>query len=98
MIFSPMNKYRILILNNDRLSQKSLYEMLCRAGYGVDIADSVNSGLTHLTENTYHIVLADINEIDRAGLLKTLKERADTARIIVLASYGNTKDRGLWSS
>ena len=91
MIFAAMNKYRILILNKDRLSQKSLYEMLCRAGYSVDIADSVNSGLAYLAENTYHIVLADINEVDHAGLLKTLRERADTAKIILLASYGDAE-------
>lgn len=91
MIFHDMNNHRILILNNDKLSQKSLYELLCRADYDVDIADSVEAAITHLNENTYQIVLADINEVDGAGLFKMIKERAHSSEVILLASYGNTE-------
>lgn len=85
------SRANVLIVNSDRLTQRSLYEMLSRSGYSVDIADSVNSAISYLGENTYHIILADISEVDGAGLLKIIKERESSSEVILLASYGTAE-------
>jgi DNA-binding NtrC family response regulator len=84
-----MNKNRILIANGDKLSQKSLYEMLCRNGYGVDITKSLVDALARLNEVTYHAVIMDIHEVDNAEFLKTVNDVSSKSPIIILTSYGN---------
>jgi len=84
-----MDKKRILLANSDRLTQKSLYEMLCRNGYKVDIAGSVKEALSSLEENSYKVILTDINKIEGIELLKKVKEKAYPSRVIILTSYGN---------
>ncbi len=86
------NKARVLILNNDRLSQKSLYELLSRSGYKADIADSIKQSLLYLDENMYQLVLADIDGTSGLELLKIIKEKAYPAEVIVLSSYGKLDD------
>ena len=84
-----MSKARILVLNEDRLAQKSLYEMLCRYGYSVEIANTKEESLTLLDANSFQIVLADINGGNCAKLCRTIREKSPTAQLIVLASYAN---------
>ena len=89
MIHTEMTKYRILILNSDSLSQKSFYELLSRSGYKVDIADSIKQSLAYLEENTYQLVLVDIDETDGIEFLSVIRERSCSAEVLVLTSYGN---------
>jgi len=84
-----MDRGRILIVNSDRLAQKSLYEMLCRHEYKVDIADSVDRALNCLDENLYQVVLTDINETGGAELLREVNKRGHPSKVIILTSYGN---------
>ncbi|HPM42660.1 MAG TPA: response regulator, partial [Candidatus Omnitrophota bacterium] len=84
-----MIKNRILVVDDDQLVQKSLYEMLCRAGYGVDIADSINKALEHLNENSYQVVLLDSNISDTKQLTRLLDMPSRQSRVILLASYGD---------
>ena len=84
-----LNKSRILIVNDDKLTQKSLYEMLCRVGHNVDVAESVKTALGYFEENIYPIVITDINGTGGLELLKVIKERAYQAEVIVLTSYSN---------
>ncbi len=84
-----MNKRRVLILNSDRLAQKSLYELLSRSGHRVDIVDSIKQSLLCLDENLYHLILADIDGSSGIELLKIIKERSYPAEVVVLSSYGN---------
>ncbi|MBP7055564.1 MAG: sigma-54-dependent Fis family transcriptional regulator [Candidatus Omnitrophica bacterium] len=84
-----MIKNRILVVDDDQLVQKSLYEMLCRAGYGVDIADSINKALDHLHENSYQVVLLDSNISDTKQLTRLLDMPSRQSRVILLASYGD---------
>ncbi len=85
------NKNRVLILSNDRLAQKSLYELICRSGYEADMADSADDALARLEENLYRIILADIDKLPSADILKIMKERAHPSEIIVMTSYGNAE-------
>jgi DNA-binding NtrC family response regulator len=84
-----MEKRRVLVANSDRLARKSLYEMLCRNDYEVDIAASVKEAMDCLEENSYQVILTDIDKKGDSELLKIVKEKACPSRIIVLTSYGN---------
>lgn len=83
------DKKHILILNNDKLSQKSLYEFLSQSGYSVDAADTIKQSLSYLDENIYHLVLADIDSSCGLELLNIIKEKSYPAEVILLSSYGN---------
>ncbi len=89
MINTDINKHRILILNSDRLSQKSLYELLSCSGYMVDITDSVKRSVACLEEKAYHLILADIDATAGLELLKIVKQHPCATEVLVLTSYGN---------
>jgi DNA-binding NtrC family response regulator len=84
-----MNKARILLVDNDRLTQKSLYEMLCRNGYKVEIANSTEESLRYLETGLYRIILSGIDGTEAVDLLKIVKERTYPTEVIILTSYGN---------
>ncbi|MBN3038936.1 MAG: sigma-54-dependent Fis family transcriptional regulator [Candidatus Omnitrophica bacterium] len=84
-----MHKAQILLVNADRLAQKSLYEMLCRSGYTVDIVNSPQETAEYLEANLCQIVLADINGSDGTELLEVVRKRAYPPEVVVLTSYGN---------
>jgi len=78
----------VLVVNDDRLNRRSLYEMLCRNGYVVDVASSVEEALVFLEENPQRVILADING-NGSELLETVKKREYPSQVIILTSYGN---------
>jgi len=84
-----VDKNKILIANGDRLSQKSLYEMLCRNGYGVDITKSLPEALNRLNEIAYNAVILDTHEAGKEEFLKTVDKVSSKSSIIILTSYGN---------
>ena len=86
-----MDKTRILIADSDKLTQKSLYELLWRRDFQADIADSVKDALACLEENTYHVILADISNIESVELLECIKQKAYPSNVIILTSYGNVE-------
>lgn len=84
-----MNNVRILILNDDELTCKSLYEFLCRHGYAVDICASERDAVAHLEKVTCHIVLAETKNID---FIKTIRKKLSySPEVIMLTSYGNVE-------
>ncbi|MFH1868708.1 MAG: sigma-54 dependent transcriptional regulator [Candidatus Omnitrophota bacterium] len=83
-----VNRANVLVLSDDRLVQKSLYEMLCRAGYTVDVAGSIEETLNYLNENPHRVVLADAIETGHS-LLKLSKKNKHHCPVIILDSYGN---------
>lgn len=66
---------RILVVEDDTLSQKVTKLMLEDLGCQVDIADTGNKALQLLETNTYHLVLMDIGLPDISGLEVTSKFR-----------------------
>ncbi len=79
------NSPTVLVLNDDRLVRKSLYEMLCRRGYSVDVSSSLDEALAHIDENPRRVVLAD-NSRTGIELLKAVKEKETPSPIIILTS------------
>jgi DNA-binding NtrC family response regulator len=84
-----MNRERILLVDSDRLTQKSLYEMLCRNGYKVDIANSTEESLQYLERRLYRIILSGIDGTEAVDLLRVVKEQRYPTEVIILTSYGN---------
>lgn len=83
-----INKANVLVLSDDRLVRKSLYEMLCRTGYTVDVANSIEETLSHLEENPHRVILADTIETGH-NLLRASKKKEHYCQVIILDSYGN---------
>ena len=84
-----MDNHQILLVSFDTLVQKSLYEMLCRAGHKVDIANSTEEAFLLLEKNSFPIILIDVNGSTDTKTLKAIKERSNCSEIIALTSYGN---------
>lgn len=87
-----MNKYRILIVNSDRLSQKSLYELIRRNGYDAEIANSPADAINLLEEKIFHVILANITETDYIKSIKLIKDKASISDIITLSAISGVKD------
>ncbi|MDB4349691.1 sigma-54 dependent transcriptional regulator [Omnitrophica bacterium] len=84
------HKADILLINNDRLIQKSLYEMLSRHGYKVDIANSADSAISRLSKKHFQVILTDVSdEADNIEALEAVKEKSNSSEIIILASYSD---------
>jgi two-component system response regulator PilR (NtrC family) len=83
-----MGKANILLLHHDRLLQKSLYELLCRKGFRVDLADCVETAMRHLDENPRRVILTEINETANR-LAKLLKRHKYPSQIVLLTSYAH---------
>ncbi|MFC1631404.1 sigma-54-dependent transcriptional regulator [Candidatus Omnitrophota bacterium] len=84
-----MSKSRLLVVDNDSLTQKSLYELLSRYGYKVELANSVEESLTFLEQELFQIIFTGVNGEDGFRLLKTIKDKAYPAQVIMFTSYGN---------
>lgn len=82
-----VEKVNVLILSDDRATQKSLYELLCRNGYIVDITESVEGAVSHIEKKFCHVILTDMYT---AGLeLLKIINNSCPIPMIMLTSYSN---------
>ena len=82
-------KTNILLVNNDRLIQKSLYELLSRRGYKVDIAPTIESAIGRIEKKHYHVILLDENGHADIDAIKLIKKNALPSDIIVMSTRAN---------
>ncbi len=87
-----MNKSRVLIVSDDRLTQKSLYELICQHGYEAGITDSVKNAMAYLDEKVCQVILADITRADDIEILRLIKEKGYPSEIITMASHADLDD------
>ena len=87
-----MNKPRVLIVSEDRLTQKSLYELVCQHGYEAGITHSIKDVIAYLDEKICHVILADIAGADDIEILKLVKEKGYPSQIITMASHSNIEE------
>jgi len=87
-----MSKSRVLIVSEDRLTQKSLYELICQHGYEAGITHSVKGVMAYLDEKICHVILADIAGADDIEILKLIKEKGYPSQIITMTSHGDIED------
>lgn len=87
-----MSKVRVLILSDDRLAQKSLYELIRRHGYEADVANSPEEAISALEEKIFNVILADLSAAKSAASIKSIKSKASLSEIVLLSSHGNIEE------
>lgn len=87
-----MIKGSVLIVSEDKLFQKSIYEMLCESGYAADMVESGITAFSFLEDQMADIVVTDIKSSAVLELLKNIKGMVFRPEVIVLASSGSVEN------
>ena len=96
----PQFKYTVLLVEDDRLSQKVCGTILNELGCRVDIADSGEKAIELVANKAYDLIFMDIGLHDMTGLSATEKIKNHTGSnqtipIIALTAHASREDREL---
>ena len=86
----------ILIVEDNRINQLLLKEMLLKLGFSYfDIVESGKAALKKLSENHYDIILLDLNLPDMSGyeVLKSLRVSKVNTPILILSGLAGIEDK-----
>lgn len=85
-----MKPKNILIIDDDKIILDSLCEFLSLEGFRTRGVQSIKSALTEMEEESYCLVLTDVNLPDGDGLelLSTIKKNYPQTVVIVITGYG----------
>ncbi|MGB2864742.1 MAG: sigma-54 dependent transcriptional regulator [Sedimentisphaerales bacterium] len=85
-----MKKKNILVIDDDKIILDSLCEFLSLEGFQTSGAETVKSALAKLEEESYCLVLTDVNLPDGDGLelLGIIKKNYPQTVVIVITGYG----------
>lgn len=85
---------RILIVDDEPLIRKSLYELLRHEGYFVDSASNGKEALDKINNSVYDVVISDIRmpQMDGMELLKQIKQQNPNTEIVLITAYGSIED------
>lgn len=88
-----MIKRRILLLEDEKLFAKTLYDFLKELNFCVDVAYDGEEALSKSYENHYDLYLFDINvpKLNGIELLKTIRDYGIKVPVIFLTSYKDDK-------
>jgi len=83
------NKVRILAVDDEEDILRALQTHLEMDGYQVEIAESAKEALEKINEQTFQIILTDINmpKMDGIELLEKVKELRGDAIVIMITAY-----------
>ncbi|MFC1667446.1 sigma-54-dependent transcriptional regulator [Candidatus Omnitrophota bacterium] len=86
-----VNGCRILIVDDEPLVRKSLYEVLRGAKYVASMASDGEEALTKMNEKAFDVVITDMKmpKIDGIGLLKKIKSSFPHTEVVLITGYGN---------
>ncbi|MCP4351046.1 MAG: response regulator [Desulfobacterales bacterium] len=89
-----MEKYNILIVEDDKNLLIDWKKILEDEGYQVDIAENGKVALDLWENNIYDIILADLRmpEIDGREVVNTIKSRQPNTQIIIISGQGKDDD------
>jgi two-component system nitrogen regulation response regulator GlnG len=84
-----MNKYRILVVDDDESIRSTMNAILESEGYIVDIASSGKEAIQKTKQNKYNVALLDIRLPDMEGveLLELLHDGIPRIRKIMVTGY-----------
>lgn len=84
---------KILLIDDEASIVTTLSDELTAAGYEVDAAHQIKSGVALLQSNDYVCVITDIRLPDGDGidLLKTIKREYPDTQVIVITGYGTVE-------
>lgn len=86
-----LNHYTILIVDDEPLIRKSLYEILKIAGFNVHTAISAEEAVALFTTRSFDIVITDMRlpKMSGLGLLSHIKEISPATEVILITGYGS---------
>lgn len=86
---------RVLVVEDESLIARALYEGLDAEGYAVDVADNGTDGLWMASEGTYDAIILDIMLPGMNGYLvcAELRERGNTTPILMLTAKDGDFDQ-----
>jgi len=84
---------RILVVDDDVHLGRALHELLTQAGYETTVAHSAEEALDRLREQTFHLVLTDLQLPGRNGisLIKTISEACPETKCVLITAHGSTR-------
>ena len=85
---------RVLIIEDHSDTLLVLKSLLCRWGYEVSAAESLESGLAHIRAKEFDIILSDIGLPDGTGyaLVAEAKRKQKKLKAIALTGYNSAAD------
>src|SRR4030042_840038 len=85
-----MRKKNILVIDDDKIILGSLFEVLAREGFQTSGAETVKGALAKLEQESYCLVLTDVNLPDGDGLelLGIIKRNYPQTVVVVITGYG----------
>ncbi len=88
-----MNGYRILVVDDEPLVRKSLYEVLRGDGYVASMASNGEEALSKIKEKGFDIVIADMKmpKMDGIKLHKEVKSNFPHIEMVLITGYGNVE-------
>jgi DNA-binding response OmpR family regulator len=91
---SPVNRMRILVIEDDRLVADLMRQVLMDDGYAVDVAPVAEDGRKLALANPYDAIVLDLELPDRNGLsvLQDLRREGATTPIVVATAHDTTAD------
>jgi DNA-binding NtrC family response regulator len=84
---------RILVVDDDVHLGRALHELLTQAGFETTVAHSAEEALDRLREQTFHLVLTDLQLPGRNGisLIKTISEACPETKCVLITAHGSTR-------
>lgn len=85
-----MPKTRILIVDDDHITRRSLSEFLSLEGHDVEVAECGADAIEKIEQNGYNVVLTDLSMPDVSGLevLKRIKAQSPETIVVIITGYG----------
>src|SRR5262249_45441099 len=86
-------RQRILVVDDDTDLLQALAQLLATEGYSVATAATAEDALDRFREETYHLVLTDLQLPGRNGiaLIKALHEAAPATRCVLITGHGSIR-------
>ncbi len=86
-----LNPYSILIVDDEPLIRKSLYETMKIAGFDAAMASSVQEASHLAAQRSFDIVMTDMKLPDKSGLdlLAFIKKTSPLTEVVLITGYGS---------
>jgi len=83
-----LDKFRILLVEDDLIQQKIFYELLVQEGYEVEVANNGADALLYVGKKKFDIILSDVlmPDMDGFSLMKFLNSKAIKIPVIFITS------------
>jgi len=88
------NEYRILVVDDENSLRELLSILLQREGYKVDQATDGAAAFSMVQENSYNLVISDIQMPKMTGieLLRQLREQENNVTVMMITAFSSTEE------